>query len=160
MKNRSLFAVLSLIIISLLSSCGGKNIEDIIPKSTSFHFSRGTEVYITEGELSDSITTEIYVPGKIVTMDVTSPVKNDFVHINLAEPTKSFFEEKIHESFLGKHITYRNVLGAQDIKLYLVPDVINDLKPGKYTITFAVLDEKEEYKQKDMNITIVAKKKK
>ncbi|MBB3701486.1 hypothetical protein KMW28_03895 [Flammeovirga yaeyamensis] len=160
MKNISVFVVVALVFMALLSSCGGRNIEDVIPRSTAFEFSRGTEMYITEGKFQDTVKIDIYVPAKIVTVDVSTPFGKEDFHINLAEEPKEFGEEKMQESMLGKHTTYRHVLGAKDVRVHLVPEVMNSLSTGKHTITFAVLDEKDEYKQRDLNITVVPEKKK
>ncbi|WP_281616115.1 hypothetical protein [Flammeovirga sp. SubArs3] len=156
MKRLIINIVLGLCFGFIFTSCGGRNINSVVPKSTSFEFSHGSEPRLIKGQVKDTLITTIYVPGKIVSLDVEMPYKNDYLQINLAEKTKSHFEEQVHSSLL-RNRTYMNVKGNDEAVVYLNPDVLNEWEEGRHSLTFAVLDEKNTFKQIDLYVNIISK---
>ncbi|AZQ63278.1 hypothetical protein EI427_13810 [Flammeovirga pectinis] len=155
--KKSLQFLISLFFISFMFSCGGRSIDDVIPKSTTFEFSAGSAPSAAQGNFTTELVTTIYVPGKISTLDVSVPFENDFLHINLARKTRSAFEEQVHDILLkGKH--YLNVKGNDEVKIHFPKKLLNKLETGEYIVSFSVLDEKNDYKNQDLRIKVLAKK--
>ncbi|MBB6462532.1 hypothetical protein [Flammeovirga kamogawensis] len=155
--KKSLQFLVSVLFIALMSACGGRNLNDVIPKSTTFEFSAGISPTVEEGNFTSSLITTIYVPGKVSTLDVSVPFENDFLQINLARKTRSAFEEQVHDILLkGKH--YLNVKGNDEVKVHFPKKLLNELKVGEYIVSFSVLDEKNDFKNQDLKIKVVAKK--
>lgn len=154
---KKLSVLFAMLFIVVMSSCTGRKVEDLIPKSTSFELSHGTTIQVREGEFLDTVKVQIFAPGKISSLAVTYPFEKDYLNIDLADKTRSFVEERVQNILLnGKN--YLNVKGNLEATVYLNQKVLNDLEVGQHIFSFSVLDERNDYKNQDIRITILAKK--
>ncbi|KXX71708.1 hypothetical protein [Flammeovirga sp. SJP92] len=145
--------LLGLSLIIWISSCQERTLNDAIPKTTTFELSHGSSITMQQGNFTDTIRVEIYVPGKIASLLVQTEVLN----IDLAKETKSHYEEQLHYSLLnGKQ--YWNVRGNTEATVFLMKEVLNDLEIGEHKFVFSVTDERNDIRNQEVVVTVLKKK--
>ncbi|NME66534.1 hypothetical protein [Flammeovirga aprica] len=152
-KQKIVSFLLGLSLIVAFSSCKHRTLYDAIPKTTTFEVSPGASITRQQGSFTDTVKVDIYAPGKIASLVVQSEEWS----IDLAEKTNSHYEEQIHASLLnGKY--YYDVKGNTEAKVYLMIDVLNDLEVGTHKFTLYVNDERNDPKNQEITVNVIAKK--
>ncbi|WP_156152366.1 hypothetical protein [Flammeovirga sp. OC4] len=145
---------LGLLLMVSSSACKERTLNEAIPKTTTFELSHGTSITKQQGSFTDTVKVWIYAPGKIASLLVQSEEWN----IDLAKKTNSHYEEQIHASLLNDKYYY-HVKGNTEATVYLMKNVLNDLEVGQHKFTFYVNDERNDPKNQEITINVMAKKK-